>query len=93
MEVKIFRNRKAQKPKSFIKLILVSCFVYNMIRLYLDVHCDSVESFGTQLNLHVLLPLMVVERSERIHRRGPFSAVANAVEEFEKNYKNTKRAP
>ena len=55
-----------------------------MNRLYLHLHCDSVESFGTQLYLDFLLPLMVVERSEKIHRRGHYGAVANVVKEFEK---------
>ena len=59
--------------------------------LYLHLHCDSVESFGAKLNLNVLLPLMVVEGSEKIHRRGHYVAVANAVKEFGKptNHKKT----
>ena len=93
LEMNIFGNWQAQKPKIFIHLIPVSCFVYNMIWLYLGVHYDSVESFGTQLNLHVPLPLLVIERSKRIHRiRSHFSAVANAVKVFRKNLQKHKMA-
>ena len=93
MEMKIFGNRQAQKPKSFIHLVPVSCFVHNMVWLYFSVNCDSVESLGMQLNLHVSLPLVVIERSKRIHRRrSHFSVVVNVVEVFKKTCKNTKRA-
>ena len=51
--------------------------------LYLCVHCDSVESFGVKLHLRVLLPLMVVERSEKLHSRGHCVVVANAMKETE----------
>ena len=64
-----------------------------MIWPYLSVHCDSVESFCMQLNLHVPLPLVVIERSKRIHKRGHFSTIVNAVEVFQKTCKNTKMAP
>ena len=62
-----------------------------MIQLYLCVHGDYVESFGLQLNLNVLLPLMVVERSERIHRRGHCVDVENAMKETEKPINNTNK--
>ena len=89
MEMKIFGNRQAQKPKSFIHIILVSCFVYNVVCLYLGVHCDYVESLGIQLNPHVPIPLVVIERSKRIDGRSHFCASTNAVEVFQKTCKNT----
>ena len=45
------------------------------------------------MSLHVLLPLVVIERSEYIHRRGHDIDVANAVKDFEKPAKTQKRAP
>ena len=84
-------NWKAQKPKIFIHLIPVSCFVYNMVCLYLGVHCVSVESLGTQLNLHVPLPLMVVERSKNIHRRGHFFYCSEHNERLSKNLQKHKK--
>ena len=62
-----------------------------MIRLYLYVHGDSIESFGAKLNLNVLLPLMVVERSKKIHRRDHYAVVSNAVKETEKTTNHKKR--
>ena len=50
----------------------VFLFVNIMNRLYLYLHCESEEYFGVKLHLHVLLPLVVVERSEKLHWRGHF---------------------
>ena len=53
-------------------------------------HCESEEPFGVKFHLHVLLPLVVVERSENLYWRGhlecseeDFAIVANVVKETE----------
>ena len=61
-----------------------SIFFFNIMnRLFLCLHCESEESFGVKLHLHVLLPLVVVERSEKLHWRGHCATVANVVKETE----------
>ena len=58
--------------------------------LFFYFHYESKESFGAYLHLHVLLPLVIVERSEELHWRGHLecsgedsAAVANSVKEIE----------